>query len=352
MKNITTILLSIFVLYSMQSNAQNRNFEERVKILKQRIENISFEERSRLKELIKDINYRLELEAISKDSAQVLKQKAAEESAQNIKIRIAEIEQQLRDLIQNKVDEAIFKEETSHRFRFAGLDIDYSENYHHKHRYYNDNRRTQSQTILAVGTSNLITDGNLNSLENSDFDFWKSHFFEIGSNSKTRMFKNSGLFYINYGLSLTYNVLSPKRNQFFVANNTATLLQTNLENLDKSKFKTVQLVVPLFFETDFSRSKLNEDRIYYRPNTGFKMGFGGFFGLNIKTKQILKYQMDDIKVKDIKKGDFNVNNFLYGLNGFVGYRDTSLFFRYHLNNLFKDNLIEQKNIEFGLRFEL
>ncbi|PIX05710.1 MAG: hypothetical protein COZ76_12745, partial [Flavobacteriales bacterium CG_4_8_14_3_um_filter_35_10] len=51
------------------------------------------------------------------------------------------------------------------------------------------------------------------------------------------------------------------------------------------------------------------------------------------------------------KGDFNVNNFLYGLNGFVGYRDTSLFFRYHLNNLFKDNLIEQKNIEFGLRFE-
>ncbi len=92
--------------------------------------------------------------------------------------------------------------------------------------------------------------------------------------------------------------------------------------------------------------------MHFRPDSGFKMGFGGFLGLNVKTKQVLKYHLNDVKIKDIKKGDFNVNNFLYGLNAFIGYRDTSVFMRYYINPIFKNNVIDQNNVTLGLRFEL
>lgn len=352
MKNITTLLIAFLTLCAMQLSAQNQNFEEQARILKNRIERITSEERALLKDAIKEINFRQQTEEISAEEAQHLKEDAAQKSAQSIKMRIADVEQQLRDLIQNKVDEGIFKEENSRRFRFAGLDIDYSESYNHRHRKHDYNRRTRSSTILSVGFSNLATNNLTNSIENSDFDFWKSQFIEIGSNSKTRLFKNGGLFYVDYGFLFIYNTLRPKYNQYFVVDNNTTLLQTHFENLDKSKFKNLQLLFPAYLEMDFGKTKSNNNNMHYRPDSRFKMGFGGFLGLNVKTKQVLKYHMNDVKIKDIKKGDFNVNNFLYGLNAFVGYRDTSVFMRYYINPLFKDNVIDQNNVTLGLRFEL
>ena len=102
---------------------------------------------------------------------------------------------------------------------------------------------------------------------------------------------------------------------------------------------------------DFSKPYNDDGDIQFRPNRGFKMGFGGFLGFNLKTKQILKYDVNDVKVKDVKKGDFNVNSFLYGLNAFIGHKDTALFVRYYLNSIFKDNSIDQNAIAFGVRFD-
>ena len=150
-----------------------------------------------------------------------------------------------------------------------------------------------------------------------------------------------------------YNTLRPKRNQFFVANENTALLQTHFVDLDKSKFKNVQLVVPVFLELDFSKPKLSDkdNKVRYRTNRSLRIGAGGFVGLNIKTKQILKYYENDIKFKDIQKGDFNVNNFVYGLSAFIGHKDTSFYVKYNLNELFNNAIIEQNNISFGLRFD-
>jgi len=345
------LLISILVFNSFVISAQEKSFEEKAKLLKIRIENVTAKERSLLKEAIKNIKKRLNSQEITATEAQKLKESAALKSAKNIQDKVTPIENELRDLIKNKVDNTIYKVENSKRFSIGGFDIDYT-NYHRRHHrreYWK--RRTHNYTVLSVGLSNLATNDDLGSLENNDIDFWKSHYLEIGSNSKTRVFKNSGFLYVDYGFSLIYNVLYPKQNKYFEVNGTVTNIKVHSENLDKSKFKNVQLIFPAYLEMNFGQPYQNENTRRFRSNRGFKIGLGGFLGLNLKTKQILKYEVNNVKIKDFKKGDFNVNNFLYGLNAFVGINDTSIFVRYHLNSVFKNNLLDQNNVVFGLRFD-
>ena len=59
---------------------------------------------------------------------------------------------------------------------------------------------------------------------------------------------------------------------------------------------------------------------------------------------------NDIWVKE--KGDFNVNDFIYGASTYIGYKGTSLYLKYDLNPMFKDNAIKQNNISLGIRFDI
>ena len=43
-----------------------------------------------------------------------------------------------------------------------------------------------------------------------------------------------------------------------------------------------------------------------------------------------------------QKGDFNVNNFIYGLSAYIGYKETSLYVKYDLNPIFENNRSETK----------
>ena len=72
---------------------------------------------------------------------------------------------------------------------------------------------------------------------------------------------------------------------------------------------------------------------------------------NIKSKQIIKYDLDGYETVEKTKGDFNVNSFVYGLSTYLGYKSTSLYLKYDLNPLFKDNTVKQNNISLGLRFD-
>ena len=346
---IALVLFLIVAVFSLQ--AQEQTFEEKAKILSNRIEKITSEERAELKEAIKSINKRLKTEAISEVEAQQLKKDAAEKSALQIQNRVSVIEKQLLALVQHKVDNELFLEENRKRFSIGSFDIDYSRT---NRKYGNRNYRTTSSFVLAFGLNNLVTDQSLNALENSEFEFWKSRFFEWGINNKTRVFKNNSLVYVNYGFSVMYNTLRPKHNQYYVVDGNTTNLQTHGLDLNKLKFKNVQLVFPLFLELDFSKSKLNKEnnKIRYRVNRGFRMGLGGFVGVRIKTKQILKYKVDGKRTRDVQKGDFNTNNFVYGLNAFIGHKDTSFYVKYNINELFKNNITDQNNISFGIRFDL
>ena len=94
-----------------------------------------------------------------------------------------------------------------------------------------------------------------------------------------------------------------------------------------------------------------EDYVRCSTRNTFRLGLGGFAGLNIGTKQKIISTVDGDSTKENTRSNFNTSDFVYGLNGYIGVGSISLYAKYDLNPLFKDNPIEENNISFGLRFD-
>ncbi len=340
---LLTLAFALFTL--VQSIAQEKSFEEKAKILSDKIEQITLKEKALLKKDIKAIDKQYNNDEITFEEAEQRRKDAALKHANIIKQNIETVEKQVHNLVQHKVDSIVDNEPKSSIFLEIGSNGIKIRNSKFT------NKRTYSYTVLAFGLNNLTT-GSLNSIQASNFEFGGSQFFEFGINYKTRMFKKSNLFYINYGLSARYNKLQPKNNQYFTTTGNLTSLQTSTLDLKRVTFKNVQLVVPIFFELDFTKTKMEKEKVLYRRNKTWRFGVGGFAGINLKSKQILRFKENERRKKTKEKGDFNVNNFVYGLQGQIGYKDTSFYVMYDLNDLFQNSFTNQKNISFGIRFDL
>ena len=72
-----------------------------------------------------------------------------------------------------------------------------------------------------------------------------------------------------------------------------------------------------------------------------------------KEKQIVRYEDENgNKVKTKTKGDYNVNDFVYGVSAYIGYGEISLYAKYDLQPVFANNDIDQNNLSLGIRFDL
>ncbi|MGK4567020.1 hypothetical protein [Flavobacterium sp. 3HN19-14] len=189
-------------------------------------------------------------------------------------------------------------------------------------------------------------------LAHSDYKYAGSHFYEWGTTWNTRIMKNNNLLHAKYGISVMYNNLRPTDNRYFVDNGNETTLETSAIDLKDSRFRNVYIAVPVHLEFDFSGSKTVDGNTTFKTHQSFRLGVGGYAGVNVKSKQILKTDEDGYKNRDVTKGSFNVNDFIYGVSAYVGYKDMSLYMKYDLNPLFKDNAIDQNNISFGVRWDL
>ncbi|MFN4198069.1 MAG: hypothetical protein ACK4FS_03480 [Flavobacterium sp.] len=329
-------------------------FEMRVKMIAQNIEKITTEEKEALKKEVEDINQQLERGSLTSAQAQEAKEKLAAQRAKNIEERTALEEQKLTALIKDKVDGKIKLNEDSISFGKNRISIKWERDSDYSKKKFTDpgEKRTTSQFVFALGVNNLLTDGDLGSLDNSDYRFWGSRFYEWGVTWNTRIFKNDNLLHAKYGFSVIYNNLRPTQNRYFVKDGNQTLLETANVNLNESRFRNVQLVLPFHLEFDLTPKEVNEDGSYrFRTHEHIRFGIGGYTGLNFKTKQILRYREDDILVRTKERGDFNASNFVYGLSAYLGCGPISLYAKYDLNPLFKNNPIEQNNVSFGLRFD-
>lgn len=326
-----------------KGDQEKQTFEKQVKSIATRIENITKEEKSALKIEVEAVNIQLETRLITKEESDIKKQKLAETRAKNIETRVAVEQEKLKNLVQEKVDGKITSIDSSGRKTFVipSMKIINSNNKIEK--------RSTSQFVLAFGANNLVTDA---AVANSDFYYWQSRFFEWGFTYNTRIFKNDNLLHLKYGYSVMYNTISPTDNSYFVpeANN-----QTNLhiypKDLESSRFKNVYLVVPMHLEFDFSGNKTKNGNAGFSTHKGVRFGIGGYGGLRIKSKQKLFYTEDDDKIRIKTKGDFNANDFIYGLSTYLGYKETSLYLKYDLNPLFENNAVDQNNISLGVRFD-
>ena len=211
-----------------------------------------------------------------------------------------------------------------------------------------DYKRTTSQFVFAFGVNRLVADGEV------DTDNYKlrSDFYEWGVSWNTRLLKTNNLLHVKYGLSLQYNNLRPTDDRIFVLDGNKTGLAASGIDLDVSRLRYVNLVLPVHLEFDFTKKTVNGDKTYYPTHDSFRVGLGGYVGANVKEKQIIKYENEDGNtVKNKTKGDFNVNDFVYGVSAYVGYGEVSFYAKYDLQPVFSNNEIDQNNLSLGIRFD-
>ncbi|OYU80466.1 MAG: hypothetical protein CFE23_09460 [Flavobacterium sp. BFFFF1] len=347
MRNLIIYLTGFLCFFVSRINAQE-TFENKAKSIALKIENITKEEKMMLRDEVEQVNEDLDKGKLTAAQADEKKLKLAEVRAKNIETRVAAAEAELKALVQDQVDGKISERDTTH-----GRSISVS---FHNFKIKDKSKparvgepRTTSQFVFAFGVNNLATDGKVSG---SDYRYWGSHFYEWGLTYNTRLAKNSNLLHAKYGLSLMYNNLRPTDNRLFVDNGTQTNLEINPVNMKDSRFRNVNLVVPVHLEFDFTKPEIKDGKTIFRTHESFRVGLGGYAGVNVKSKQIIKYDVDGYDTKEVTKGSFNTNDFIYGLSAYIGYGETSLYVKYDLNPLFKDNPIKQNNVSLGVRFDL
>lgn len=345
MRNFTIYLAALFCLLASKMIGQE-SFEKRAKEIATRIEKITKEEKAALKEEIEAVNLQLQAGTITKEKADEKKKVLAEARAINIEARVAKEQEQLNELVQLKVDGKI-KESDSSRTLVIHWDDDFDFRNKKKEKKFGE-KRTTSQFVFAAGLNNLMVDGKL---QDKDFKFMGSHFYEWGTTYNTRILKDNNLLHFKYGMSVMYNNLRPTENRTFVVNGDQTNLEVYSKDLKESRFRNVYLVVPMHLEFDFSGSTMNDDKRQFRTHKSFRFGLGGYAGINLKSKQKIEYRENGDKIYAKNKADFNTSNFIYGLSSYIGYKETSLYVKYDLNPLFTSNAVDQNNISMGIRFD-
>ena len=353
MRNFTIYFALLLCLFVSKLTAQETNtkgeqakqtFEAKAKAIGDKIEKITVEEKATLKKEVEEVNVQLEKGTITKEQAVEKKKQLAEARATIIENKIAVVQDELKDLIQAKVDGKLNEVNGDIKKKIFGFDVNVKNDTIKK-----SEKRTTSQFVFAMGLNNLVTN---DKAAGSDFRYLGSHFYEWGSTYNTRLLKNNNLLHLKYGFSVMYNNLRPTDNRVFVKNGDQTNLEVNTTHLDDSRFRNVYLVAPLHLEFDFSKNKSKDGKSFFQSHESVRLGLGGYAGFRLKSKQLQLFDDGnghDVTVKE--KGDFNVNNFIYGVSAYIGYKETSLYVKYDLNPMFESNLVKQNNISVGVRFD-
>ncbi|WP_264519666.1 hypothetical protein [Flavobacterium sp. N1994] len=358
MKNFTIYLALAACLLVSKLSAQE-TFESKARVIADKIENITKEEKASLKTEIEAVNKELEAGTITKEQADDKKMKLAQARATKIETRVAPLQDELKDLVQQKIDGKIESSDSikvkgkNYKITISTIDSTYIDvkgikrNYIRKKKIRSE-KRTTTQFVFAAGVNNLVTNG---SVANSDFRYWGSHFYEWGVTANTRLFKNDNLLHLKYGFSVMYNNLRPTDNRVFVVNGDQTNLEVYPYALNESRLRNVYITTPVHLEFDFTKAKTKDGIKVFRTHESVRFGIGGYIGVRVKSKQKIEYERDGQDIYEKALGSFNVNDFIYGVSTYIGYGATSLYLKYDLNPLFKDNLIKQNNVSLGIRFD-
>ncbi|MBC9798048.1 hypothetical protein [Sinomicrobium weinanense] len=352
-----TVLLTAQFLWS-QSDRDSLDIRRKERVLEgleSEKERVVKEEKAKLKKEVERIRKMEDAGEITEEEAGKMKEEEAKKTALNIENKLA--------ILENKL--ALVKRGEENGWEYLGgttLGIGIGNTYDNngsrlfgiqfenrdKEKKYD--KKTTSGIVVAFGFNNALVDGE--SLNDSPYKAGGSRFFEFGWQWKTRIFKNSNAMRVSYGLSFQSNSLKPKDNRYFMTDGKVTSLEEFPYDLKKSKLRFDNLVLPVFLEFGPSRKIEREDYFRYSTRKKFAFGIGGYAGVNLATKQKLKYSVDGDRRKEKLKENYNTNDFIYGLAAYIGRGATSLYLKYDLNPIFKDPNVKQNNISLGLRFEL
>ncbi|CAL2086558.1 conserved exported hypothetical protein [Tenacibaculum sp. 190524A05c] len=357
------ILILLVLLSTTFAQSQEKTFEKEVNKISREIDRITKSHKDSLKVKVKEINKKLDRKELTYEEAEKLKKEAAAYHANKIEVLVSAEELKLQQLVQDKTNGKIASEEDDYdtftigkrTFRFKMFDDDDEDNDDEEHSYKRKrrrNKRTTTQFVFALGMNNVLIDHDFGSLNNSNYKFFQSRFYELGFTWKTRLSKYPSKGYFKYGFSFLWNNLRADDNLYHVVNGDQTNLVVNPNTLSESRLRHVQMTFPMHFELDFTKNrKYSDGEIGDRTHKSFRIGLGGFFGFKLGTRQYLEYvNPQGVRIEEVQKNDFNTNTINYGLSAYVSYKGIGWYTKYDLNPLFQNTNI--RNISMGLRFDI
>ena len=210
-----------------------------------------------------------------------------------------------------------------------------------------ENHHKKSHLIVDLGVNALVHQQQYRNSggqpETLDLRTEGSRYVNIGLNWDARLGGKRSPVSLTAGPEFAFNNYMLSGNNKWVNNNgrTDVVHETNGRQYQKSKLATSSVNLPVML-----RLQLRD--AHYRPT--FLLGAGGFVGYRIKSWTKLKYTSEGTTYKDKEDGSYNMENFLYGLQGNIGYRDLEFFAKYNMNQLFKTGAgPDTQVLSFGVR---
>lgn len=350
------ICLVFFLIFcGIQEMLAQKDSKNESELVQKRKNRIILEEKSLLKIEVLEINDRLKKNEISEKEAIEMKEIAAKKRAMNIQNKISILENQVAVFERNNPDSLEFIQKYSSNY---GLQESYSWLKNSLVRSINSgtnpqevkyDRRTYSDPVFGFGFNMASLDG---SFKDSPYINFGAFFTEFGWSWRTRVFEKSNFMRFHYGLSLQNNPLEYKYSENYVVINGESTLQEFDFPLTSGRLKRTNLVVPIYFEFGPSKVTTTKNSIRYSLKKQFRIGIGAYAGINLSTKQKLKYFDNDIRTKVKQINGFNTEKSIYGLNAYIGFDDFLVYMKYDLNPIFQDTEIKQRNFSIGFRSDL
>jgi hypothetical protein len=180
------------------------------------------------------------------------------------------------------------------------------------------------------------------STESVQLKTFGSRYVSLNSKWMNRLGGENSPVRLHSGFTLDFhNYMFDDNTMLVNAGERVSFVRPNDLSLDKSKLATTTLTIPLELGLDFRNS---------RGKSNFRIGAGGFAGYMIGSHTKIKYSKDGDTEKSKEKDDFHLQDFQYGLSGFVGVRSLEFFVKYNLNELFEENKGPQANaLAIGMR---
>lgn len=333
--------------------AQTNTFEAKAAIIAYRIDSITTSEKSTLKKELKKIDKKVEKNEMTVEHAEIEKKKLATYHADRINLAVFIEEQKLQALIKDKVNGklefndkenkrnrpliTVFEEENFYKDSITGLKVE---------------KRLTTQFVIALGMNTVLNDG---SYYGNGFKSNPLGFGELGFTFKYRLKEKTNLWNLKFGLSMMTDDIRPKNaNDILVTNGNETTLQDVGFNLKKSRLNNLSIALPIHLELDFSKPQYHKktEQTYLRSQRGFRVGLGGFFSVRLHTSQFIQYKEDGRNFRLTETNDFNMHTFNFGPSVYIGYRDVSLYAKYDVNPIFKNNPEDINTLSIGLRLDI
>ncbi len=167
--------------------------------------------------------------------------------------------------------------------------------------------RISSELYIGLGMNNFYENTPSDYIQPEDYNFQKSGFVELSWIFKFYMDKHNRS-YINTGVGVMWNKLSPANNQYHVVDNGKVKLDGFPEDLTLSKMRTAWLKVPLGIGFELPVSSDIE----------VSFGVSAYGKMKIGSIQKLEYAMNGAEYEVKEKRDFRQEKFNYGIQGFIG----------------------------------